>query len=180
VSEARASGPKVSARAIAAGRSTSSVQDAGGPGELRTEVAKLAAGTAARGERQFSGGKGRTSAGKPFIAMLDLRLKRLDHMQHEWHVAVTIPYAAATDDGMPDGEELEAVRALEDELRTAIGDGALYYGHVIEGGRLRVLFYTKDRDATARAVAGWIGRHPDRKIGAEWRQDPEWKEYRQF
>lgn len=130
-------------------------------------------------ERTFSVAQGRDPT-HPEIHMLDLGLKRLDHLEHEWHLEVTIPFREPKPDGFPQPEEYRATADLEDALCAALGKDGLYYGHSIGGGKLAVFFYAPRMEPVDAVLASWLALHADRKPSREWTHDPEWARFRRW
>lgn len=116
--------------------------------------------------------RGTGPSGLPVLAMAQVPLRQITFPRRP-HLAVTIPYADRTAEGLPAASSLEALRDLEDQLTEAIGaDGRIvaHQGH--DGVRLLPMPMART-DAGERARRGGRrlagGRCPNRRHA-----DPGW------
>jgi hypothetical protein len=145
---------------------------AGRPVEaLISAVGELSNG--AKGEA-FALMQGKTPAGEPMVAMVNLALKRVDHLLMDQHVAVTIPLRAPTEQGLPTNEEADELNALEDQLIDVLGRDAIYFGR--ETGRgLRVIHFQGAGQGPVESRARtWAKQHADRRVSVVSEFDPKW------
>lgn len=108
----------------------------------------------------------------PVLGVFNLQLKRLDYLEHDWHLAVDLPFTGENHDSIARAHALE--EELVEKLKPA---GAVWYGHVTEPAEktMSMLFYVKDRETTGTLVNAWIAQHAG--ASAEWTSDPTWEEY---
>jgi hypothetical protein len=153
------------------------------PAEARPidELAGLVAEVAASASTpRYTVAQAVSSDGRPVLSSINLTLRRLDHLFHDWHLEVAIPFLGVQPSGMPGPGELSLAQVLEDELAADMKSIGVCYGHVIQEGRLRMLFYVQDKAAAEEVVTRWASRHTDRKVQRIWCQDPEWDNFRRF
>lgn len=123
---------------------------------------------------QFAILEGRTEAGQPMVATVNLALKRVDHLLLDDHLTVTMPLRDPTPQGLTTPAEAADLNALEDELLAALGHDAVYIGR--ETGRARRILHLHvagQGPAVARA-RDWARRHPERRAEVEAVSDPQW------
>jgi hypothetical protein len=119
-------------------------------------------------------------ARRPVLAMIDLGLKRLDHLEHDWHLEVTIPFRAPSANGFPTPDEHQATAALEDALVDALGKDVVYYGHAIRDGKLAIFFYAARRETVEAVLGPWLAARAGRKIKRVWTSDPTWARHARY
>jgi hypothetical protein len=117
-----------------------------------------------RGERE----------GAVVLASLAVPAKWVDHPLMDLHLAVTLPFAGQTPEGLPGPGSLDQLRALEDELTDRLEPRALLVAHENTRG-VRTLHLYADSDDSAvgeharDAVAGWPGAAVNSTLDAGWR-----------
>jgi hypothetical protein len=117
-----------------------------------------------RGERE----------GAVVLASLAVPAKWVDHPLMDLHLAVTLPFADQTPEGLPGPGSLDQLRALEDELTDRLEPRALLVAHeTTRGVRTLHLYADSDDSAVAEhardAVAGWPGAAVNSTLDAGWR-----------
>lgn len=117
-----------------------------------------------RGERE----------GAVVLALLAVPAKWVDHPLMDLHVAVTLPFAGQTPEGLPDPGSLDQLRALEDELTDRLEPRVLLVAHeTTRGVRTLHLYADSDDSAVAEqardAVTGWPGAAVTSALDAGWR-----------
>jgi hypothetical protein len=119
--------------------------------------------------------EGQTAAGQRLVAtaMVPLRSIQLPHL--DTHVAVSVPYLAAREDGLPVDETLTELRAFEDHLTARLGDSGRLLAHETAAGA-RTLHYYVDGGTPAAAqlqaaVTGW----QDGPVTVEISPDAGWE-----
>jgi hypothetical protein len=122
--------------------------------------------------------EGTTAAGHRLVAtaMVPLRSIQLPHL--DTHVAVSVPYRAARDDGLPQDETLSHLRDFEDHLTARLGDSGRLLAHETADGS-RILHYYVDGTTPAAAqlqaaTTGW----PDGKVTLAVSPDAGWEAVR--
>lgn len=147
--------------------------------EVRNAIARLrAAGT---GEAVWSLVTSPESDRGKWIAMLNLGLKRLDHLFEEWHLTVSIPVSHPAPTGLPSSRaDLALLQSAENALVEALAPAALHYGHWTGEGRYDVLLYVADRAHAERLLRDWLAQTRGVGAVARWELDPEWKLYRRW
>lgn len=117
-----------------------------------------------RGERE----------GAVVFASLAVPAKWVDHPLMDLHVAVTLPFADQTPQGLPSPGALDQLRALEDELTDRLKTRALLVAHeTTRGFRTLHLYADSDDQAVVKqmrdAVVGWPGATVNSDLDAGWR-----------
>lgn len=112
--------------------------------------------------------------GAVVIASLAVPAKWVDHPLMDLHMAVTLPFAGQTPEGLPGPGSLDQLRALEDELTDRLEPRALLVAHeTTRGVRTLHLYADSDDSAVAElardAVAGWPGAVLNSTLDAGWR-----------
>jgi hypothetical protein len=144
--------------------------------ELLPAVAKFAADHVAEdGGPSWRLMEGTTAAGHRLVAtaMVPLRSVQLPHL--DTHVAVSVPYKAAREDGLPLDETLSHLRDFEDHLSDRLGDSGRLLAHETAAGH-RILHYYVDGTTPAAAqveaaIAGW----PDGPVAIDVSPDAGWE-----
>jgi hypothetical protein len=117
-----------------------------------------------RGERE----------GAVILASLAVPAKWVDHPLMDLHMAVTLPFADQTPEGLSGPGSLDQLRALEDELTDRLEPRVLLVAHeTTRGVRTLHLYADSDDSAVAEqvrdAVAGWPGAAVNSTLDAGWR-----------
>jgi hypothetical protein len=122
--------------------------------------------------------EGTTASGDRLVAtaMVPLRSIQMPHL--DTHVAVSIPYLAARDDGLPQDETLSHLRDFEDHLTARLGDSGRLLAHETAAG-VRTLHYYVDGTTPAAAqlqaaTTGW----PDGPVTLSAAPDAAWQSVR--
>ena len=107
------------------------------------------------------------------LASLAVPAKWVDHPLMDLHIAVTLPFADQTPEGLPGPGALDQLRALEDELTGRLAARALLVAHeTTRGVRALHLYADSDDQAVAGlardAVAGWPGAAVSSNLDAGW------------
>ena len=98
--------------------------------------------------------RGTGPSGLPVLAMAQVPLRQITFPLFDTHLAVTIPYADRTAEGLPAASSLESLRDLEDQLTEAIGaDGRIVAHQSHDGVRLLQAYADGRTDAGERAAA---------------------------
>ncbi len=123
--------------------------------------------------------EGKSASGRPVLAMINVAIKRLDHLLMDQHLEVVVPFEDGAAQGMPTGEENQALNALEDELIAALGHDAVYVGHETGDGRRTLHFHVAAQGPAGARVDEWA-RKAGRAIEVEFRHDPGWELLRRW
>jgi hypothetical protein len=112
--------------------------------------------------------------GAVVLASLAIPAKWVDHPLLDQHIAVTLPFAGQTSQGLPDPGSLGQLRELEDELTGWLPPHVLLVAHETTRG-VRTLHLYADSDDPAVAgqvlgiVSGWPGSAVRSSPDAGWR-----------
>ncbi|RJL25101.1 DUF695 domain-containing protein [Bailinhaonella thermotolerans] len=126
--------------------------------------------------------RGETGRGSPLAAMTRYPLRPVDHPLFDEHIAITLPYRTADDEGFPTGDSLDALREFEEGLQAALGEspydgsgsGAVLVAHT-SSDRTRVFHVYADPDASvAGALKSLVARWPEGRGRVEAHPDPAW------
>ena len=118
--------------------------------------------------------------GKPLFFSANLALKRIDHLLHTNHLAVTVAIIDQNPHGLPTNADAEQLNALEDSLTTALGNHAVYFGRETRPGRRVMHFYTPEDSAAQRIVGDWAKAHATRTPDVMLAHDPTWEFVKRF
>jgi hypothetical protein len=127
----------------------------GGAGsELRDEVARLA-----DAPPQWALLQGTPQGGQPVTATIQTPLRPARWPLFDQHVAVLLGYRQHDSSGMPAKEDLDALRAFEDQLRAALDHSAALVAHETTAGQRTLHLYaaadSPAEQVATRLAAGW-------------------------
>jgi hypothetical protein len=111
--------------------------------------------------------------GAVVLVSLAVPAKWVDHPLLDQHIAVTLPFADQTPEGLPGPASLGQLRELEDELAGRLLPGALLAAHETTRG-IRTLHFYSDSDDQAiadqarNAVSGWAGAAVNVTLDPGW------------
>jgi hypothetical protein len=145
--------------------------------ELQDAVAELARN--ATGE-QFAVLRGEDDGGAPIFVTINQALKRVDHLMACMHVAIDLAILEPNEHGLTGNDEAERLNSIEDELASALGRTAVYYGRETRRGR-RILHWFAPEDGPAGStIDRWATAHGERDVSVTWKRDPSWEVQRRF
>jgi hypothetical protein len=121
-----------------------------------------------------------TANGEPIFLTLNLGLKRIDHLLHTTHVAVEVAVLDRGDNGMPTKGDLQAMAALEDELTSALGNTAVYFGRETTQSHRTMHWYAPEDSAAKPTIERWVKQNATRRASARFEHDPKWQFVKQF
>jgi hypothetical protein len=124
-------------------------------------------------EDGFSLLQGQLPDGSPIFVVARLGLKRLDHLEMDRHLEITIPFASPTEHGLTTEEEGTRLDAAEDVLVERLGADCVYIGRETGKGRRVLHFHVGDGDALSFAKA-WASDQPW-PVQLSVQPDPEWE-----
>jgi len=113
--------------------------------------------------------------GQPVFATVNLALKRVDHLLMDDHLSVTIPLETPTPQGLTTTEEADALNALEDELRKALGNDAVCIGRETGQKKRIIHFHVSSSGRAEDRARAWRKRHSSRQMEITVRHDPSWE-----
>lgn len=116
--------------------------------------------------------------GRPLMAVAQVPLAPTFAPHLDAHLEVTVPFADATDEGLPTPAALDALRELEDRVTGVLGDSARLVAHET-GDRRRLLhLYVDSAVDQARpvvpAVEGVVAVWDQGAVGVRLEPDPGW------
>lgn len=110
-------------------------------------------------------------------ALLAVPAKWVDHPLMDQHIAVTLPFADQTPEGLPGPGSLDQLRELEDELADWLLPHVLLVAHeTTRGVRTLHLYADSDDVAVAGQVRNKVSRWPGAAVCAS--PDPGWRAIR--
>ena len=119
--------------------------------------------------------QGETESGEPLFVSCNMALKRIDHLLHTMHVAIDLAILDRNEHGLTSNADAEKLNAIEDELSSALGGLAVYFGRETRPGH-RVMHWYAPEDSGAQAIIErWAAQHTDRSPHVEWIRDPTWE-----
>ncbi|WP_312320639.1 DUF695 domain-containing protein [Stenotrophomonas sp.] len=108
-----------------------------------------------------------TSLGdKPAIVVVNSALRTFSHRpQYPWHLRVTIACKLLGDNEMPTTEELESLRAVEDEITSKLSadDNVIFLARVTALGEQALIFRVSDPEV-ANAMRRAAGQSPALRV----------------
>jgi hypothetical protein len=115
-----------------------------------------------------------TRDGQRVIATAEYPLRSIRRPHLDTHIAVSIGYPVVREDGLPESEMLDELRAFEDHLTDRLGGSGNLLAHETSAGT-RILHYYTDSTTPAEAqlqaaTTGW----PHGKVTVTAHQDPAW------
>ncbi|RZU19838.1 uncharacterized protein DUF695 [Kribbella rubisoli] len=115
-----------------------------------------------------------TRDGQRVIATAEYPLRSIRRPHLDTHVAVSIHYPVVREDGLPESEMLDELRAFEDHLTDRLGGSGNLLAHETSAGT-RILHYYTDGTTPAdaqlhAATTGW----PHGKVTLTTEPDPAW------
>jgi hypothetical protein len=125
-------------------------------------------------DQDFTLLEGRAKDGGRKLAVVNLGIKRLDHLLMESHLEVTITYPAAPN-GFYESEAVgEELKAMEDALLEALGKDAVYIGHETGVGRRVIHLHVATSGPAQQRLTEWERAYPKWDIETTARADPRW------
>lgn len=118
--------------------------------------------------------------GQPAFAVVNLALKRVDHLLACMHGAIDIEILEPTGEGLPNETDDKHLAAMEKSLFEAIGSSAIYFGRETRRGRRLLHFFAPEDGPAASAVERWKKAYKGRDIDVTWERDPGWNVQRRF
>jgi hypothetical protein len=115
--------------------------------------------------------EGRGQDGTRAIVSAMARLKPVDHPLLDTHAEVAFGYETEHPERLADGDELERLRALEDELESALGDDGLMVAHMTAAGTRTFHCYVDGESDAPKRVRDWAAA---RDGDATIERDPAW------
>lgn len=116
--------------------------------------------------------------GSPLMALAQVPLAPSWAPHLDAHLAVEVPFAAATEEGFPAEEALDDLRALEDHLTERLGASGRLVAHETGRGRRTLHYYVDSTLPTAgvveAAVVGWT----QGPVEVTHTPDPAWQAVR--
>lgn len=114
----------------------------------------------------------------PGLAMFRTGVRWIDEPTLDLHHEIVAPYAAQ-DNGLPEPQALDRLRALEDELMGAIGNRGILVAHQTAAGRRTFHIYTDGEDQNvADALRAALPTSDDVTMTST--ADPAWQAVRPF
>jgi hypothetical protein len=112
--------------------------------------------------------------GAVVIASLAIPAKWVDHPLMDLHMALTVPFADQTPEGLPRPSPLDQLRALEDGLTDRLEPRVLLVAHETTRGVRTLHLYADSSDSAVAeqardAVAGWPGAAVNSTLDVGWR-----------
>ncbi|MBP2703336.1 DUF695 domain-containing protein [Microbispora sp. RL4-1S] len=126
--------------------------------------------------------EGRTATGGRLAAVARYPLRPVDHPLFDQHIAITLPYRQADDDGLPAGTSLATLRDLEEALgeRLRALGSAVLAAH-LSADRSRVLHvYADPAGDAAEAVRELAATWEEGRAQVEVSDDPSWSAVAHF
>ncbi|TWD79796.1 uncharacterized protein DUF695 [Kribbella amoyensis] len=116
--------------------------------------------------------------GQRLIASTEVPLRsiRLPHL--DTHVGIAVGYRSVRDDGLPETDMLDHLRALEDHLTNRLGDSGRLLAHETFGGTRTLHFYVDGTTPAASQLRAALGGWSHGPIEVRSSSDPAWRNVR--
>lgn len=111
----------------------------------------------------------------PVIAVMRLKLKRLDYLLHDHHLELLLDLRQPREDGLCFGDENEELGSFEDGLLEELGHRAVWIGHETVGGQRIIHFHADGSPALQDAIQRYTDAHGDWESELSVAYDPGWK-----
>jgi uncharacterized protein DUF695 len=144
-------------------------------GETRGALLEAVRGLAAAEEEVFTMLEMKDSEGRTNLAVVNLALKRVDHLLMESHVEIRIPYPTSGERGFYTESVGEELGEMEDALLDALGKEAVYVGHETGLGVRRIHLHVAPAGGAQRIIAEWERMYPTWSIETIAKADPQWE-----
>ncbi len=106
-------------------------------------------------------------------------MKWIDHPTLDLHLSIHLAYRPAGEQGLPGPDELQRLRALEDELVDLLDDRALLVAHLTTNGLRTLHLYADSTDVVASDRANaWASLLEGVEVEVE--ADPGWRSVRAY
>jgi Family of unknown function (DUF695) len=106
-------------------------------------------------------------------------LKWIDYPLYDQHIGVSLGYTDRTPQELPDPDELDRLRATEDDLMAALGSHGLFVAHeTSRGSRTWHIYADGEREDAVSRVRAWIAGVPGATVSVE--DDPGWRMVRAY
>jgi hypothetical protein len=126
------------------------------------------------GDEELTLLEGKAKDGSTKLAVVNLGIKRLDHLLMDSHVEVSIAYPAAPS-GFCESEAVrEKLKAMEGALLGALGKDAVYIGHETGMGRRVIHLHVATSGPAQQRLTEWERAYPTWDIETTTRADPRW------
>jgi hypothetical protein len=89
-----------------------------------------------------------------------------------------VPFADATDEGLPTPGALDELRALEDHVTTRLGGSGRLVAHETGRGRRTLHYYVDSARPTAGVVEAAVGGWTQGRVEVVHTHDPGWQAVR--
>jgi len=98
-----------------------------------------------------------------------------------WLTVISWEYDGSDNEGMPESEEVDAMKRLEEAIDSSEKETALRHAFSRTGNELKELaYYIEDRDQFMAAFNDTLAAHPVYPIEIEFYNDPDWLELRRL
>jgi Family of unknown function (DUF695) len=119
-----------------------------------------------------------THDGRRLIASTEVPLRsiRLPHL--DTHVGIAVGYRAIREDGLPETDMLDQLRALEDHLTDRLGDSGRLLAHETSAGTRTLHYYVDGTTPAADQLQAALGGWSHGPIRLRTTADPGWQNIR--
>jgi hypothetical protein len=128
-------------------------------------------------EEQWALMEGKTAGGAHLIATARYPLRPVNYPLFDQHIAITLPYAEADDDGLPAGGSAEALREFEERLAGRIdrlGGTAVLAAHMSADGARELHVYADPSGEAATVMEELVTTWHEGEPSVEVSGDPGW------
>lgn len=122
--------------------------------------------------------EGTTPVGTLLLISVRRPLRWIDYPLYDRHLAFTVSFDTARDDGMPEADALDRLRALEDDLVDRLEGRALLIAHeTAEGIRTFRLYADSEDESVIADSRAWASEHSATFTGT---LDPGWRAVQRY
>lgn len=151
-------------------------EGAGTAGELAEAVRKIRADWDDQAVALLEGKRDES----PLLALMRLKLKRLDYLLHDHHVQLTLKLRQPREDGLCFGDENEELGTFEDGLLAELGPRAVWIGHETVDGERVIHFHADGSPALQGVIERYTEAHGDWESDLTVTFDPAWDILRRY
>ncbi|SDH77695.1 Family of unknown function [Sinosporangium album] len=126
---------------------------------------------------QWSLLEGRTEDGSKIVAVARMPLRQVDHPLFDQHIAITLPYTHASEEGLPAEPSLSALNGFEERLNAEVDaqrDEAVVVVHMSLAGRRLIHVYADPAADVPPRLKKLVGTWTEGRAQMDVGDDPGW------
>ncbi|GII55765.1 hypothetical protein Pth03_41540 [Planotetraspora thailandica] len=126
--------------------------------------------------------EGQTGQGARLTVVARHPLRPVDFPTFDQHIAISLPYANAQEDGQPAGPSMKALRDFEERLGELLGKrgSAVLAAHLTSGGTREMHVYADPSGDAALVIKELVPSWPEGRARVDVAADPSWSAVAHF